>query len=119
VKNPVSWIDFANVVYLEQPAGVGFSYSNNSAGYNTGDTQSTIDNYAFVQAFLQAYPKFVGRPTYLTGECETRFLVMTFVFLTWIQLTEESTFRLLPRRFSAILRRRFTSSSQASWWEIP
>ncbi len=68
VQNPLSWHKFANVVYLEQPAGVGFSYSNNSNGYNTGDVQATIDNYAFVQNFLSAYPKFAGRSTWFNGE---------------------------------------------------
>jgi carboxypeptidase C (cathepsin A) len=45
-----------------------FADSNNSAGYNTGDVQAAIDNYVFVQAFLVAYPEFVGRQTWLAGE---------------------------------------------------
>ena len=66
--NSVGWIDFADVVYLEQPAGVGFSYSNSSDGYNTGDDIAAENNYAFVQKFLLAYPEYKDRPTYLTGE---------------------------------------------------
>jgi carboxypeptidase C (cathepsin A) len=42
-------ISIANIVYLEQPAFVGWSYSNTSSDRNTGDKRATIDNYAFVQ----------------------------------------------------------------------
>merc|ERR1719197_2335760 len=59
--NSVGWIDFADVVYLEQPAGVGFSYSNSSDGYNTGDDIAAENNYAFVQKFLLAYPEYKDR----------------------------------------------------------
>jgi len=66
--NPISWTQVANVVFLEQPAGVGFSYSNDSIGYNTNDTQAALDNFAFVEGFIQAYPQYKGRSTWLTGE---------------------------------------------------
>ena len=58
----------ANVVYLEQPAFVGFSYSNDSANRNTGDKQSTADNYVFVKEFINEYTEYQGRDTYFTGE---------------------------------------------------
>lgn len=65
--NPIAWTKIANVVYLEQPAFVGFSYSNTSSDTNTGDVQATIDNKAFVEGFLQLYPDYQGRPTWFTG----------------------------------------------------
>ncbi|KAL7603069.1 hypothetical protein Lser_V15G18171 [Lactuca serriola] len=38
----------ANVLFLESPAGVGFSYSNRSSNYMTGDNQTTKDSYTFL-----------------------------------------------------------------------
>jgi len=61
-------VNNANVLYIEQPAGVGFSYSDDPADYITNDTRAAEDNYAFLQGFLQVFPEYVGRDLWLTGE---------------------------------------------------
>ena len=104
MRNPLSWLDIANVVYLEQPAGVGFSYSNSSSGYQTGDEKSAIDNYVFVQKFLDAYPEYVGRETWLAGEsygkCDPR-LSREDVWLTQYCRQEASTCRRWRTRWAS------------------
>mmetsp|Transcript_4641 Transcript_4641/g.16333 ORF Transcript_4641/g.16333 Transcript_4641/m.16333 type:complete len:463 (+) Transcript_4641:73-1461(+) len=67
-ENHYSWNKLANVIYLEQPAGVGFSFSNNSAGYSTNDNQTASDNYTFLQGFFNEFPEFSANNLYLTGE---------------------------------------------------
>jgi len=64
-----SWTQFANVLWVEQPAFVGFSYSNSSTDRSTGDVQAALDNYKFLQMFLNSeFPEFYGRDLYFTGE---------------------------------------------------
>jgi serine carboxypeptidase-like clade 2 len=65
---PISWTSIANVLYLEQPAGVGFSYSDTPSDYTTDDNKSAKDNLVFIEQFLQAHPEFLGRDLWLTGE---------------------------------------------------
>ncbi len=67
-----SWNKRATVVWFEQPAGVGFSYSDNPADYNNyNDTVSSTDNAAFLTAFFAAYPKYQSLKLFLTSEsCE-------------------------------------------------
>ena len=66
--NEWTWTQRANVVFVEQPAGVGFSFSDTPSDYTTGDYQSARDAYLFMVGFLARYPKFANRPLYITGE---------------------------------------------------
>jgi len=75
----LSWTNIANMLYVEAPAGVGFSYSNTSSDYNTDDTKTAIDNAAFIEGFLQQYPKYIGRTLWLTGESYAGVYVPTLV----------------------------------------
>lgn len=59
----------ANVIFLDSPAGVGFSYSNTTADYNnTGDTSTATDAYTFIVNWLERFPHYKTRDLYITGE---------------------------------------------------
>jgi len=66
--NNISWTNFANVLFVEQPTGVGFSYSNTSTDYNSNDTSAALDNFAFLELFLEENPSYQGRSTWISGE---------------------------------------------------
>ena len=64
-----SWNQKANVVYVESPSGVGFSYSNKSSGYNCSDEKSAMENYLFLENFLNVFTEYGGNhEILLTGE---------------------------------------------------
>ncbi|XP_033113452.1 lysosomal protective protein-like [Anneissia japonica] len=65
--NPFRWNLLANVIYLESPAGVGFSYSSD-ATYKTTDDEVAEDNYQALQHFFLKYPNFTSNQLFLTGE---------------------------------------------------
>lgn len=59
----------ANVLFLESPAGVGFSYSNRSQDYDqNGDQHTALDNYAFLVNWLERFPEYKDRAFYIAGE---------------------------------------------------
>ena len=65
------WFFFsaANVLFLESPAGVGFSYSNRTSDYNTsGDSRTALDSYWFVINWLERFPEYKNRDFYISGE---------------------------------------------------
>ncbi|KAL0390731.1 UNVERIFIED_CONTAM: Serine carboxypeptidase II-3 [Sesamum calycinum] len=68
-RNNYAWNNVANVIFLESPAGVGFSYSNTSADYNTtGDIRTAGDAYTFLVNWLDRFPQYKDRDFYITGE---------------------------------------------------
>lgn len=38
-----------NVIYVDAPVGTGFSYSNTSEGYYSGDVKSAVLTYEFLR----------------------------------------------------------------------
>ena len=66
--NPYSWNKVANMLFVEQPAGVGFSYSDDTDDYKTGDEQAAIDNHALILAFLDRFPEVKSNPFFITSE---------------------------------------------------
>ncbi|KAL0384184.1 UNVERIFIED_CONTAM: Serine carboxypeptidase II-3 [Sesamum radiatum] len=66
--NKNGWNTVANILFLESPAGVGFSYSNTSSDYVTGDTRTAADSYTFLLNWLERFPEYKTRDFYITGE---------------------------------------------------
>ncbi|KAJ6290422.1 hypothetical protein OIU78_026203 [Salix suchowensis] len=67
--NKFSWNSVANLLFLETPAGVGFSYSNRSSDlFDTGDIRTATDSLEFLVGWMNRFPRYKNREVYLTGE---------------------------------------------------
>ncbi|XP_054626679.1 cathepsin A-like [Dunckerocampus dactyliophorus] len=66
-ENTFSWNRIANVLYLESPAGVGYSYSSDG-NYTTDDDQVAEDNYKALQSFFAKFPSFTRNDFFIFGE---------------------------------------------------
>ncbi|XP_015071486.1 serine carboxypeptidase-like 40 [Solanum pennellii] len=68
-RNNYSWNQVANLLFLESPAGVGFSYSNISSEVKSnGDRNTAIDNIIFLLNWIQRFPEYKNRDFYIAGE---------------------------------------------------
>jgi cathepsin A (carboxypeptidase C) len=67
-SNPHRWNQVANVIFLEAPAGVGFSYKDNDEDYSTDDDQVAKDNHVAIVNFFAKFPQFKTNPFFVTGE---------------------------------------------------
>jgi carboxypeptidase C (cathepsin A) len=69
-ENPNSWINAANVFFLDQPIGVGFSYSDNETehGGEGGTFAASEDIYAFMKLWYKAFPESKSLPFSIAGE---------------------------------------------------
>ncbi|KAI3522111.1 hypothetical protein L1887_11590 [Cichorium endivia] len=67
-RNDYAWNNVANVLFLESPAGVGFSYASKSFDYMTGDKQTAKDSYTFLINWLERFPEYKTQDFFITGE---------------------------------------------------
>ncbi|XP_035832841.1 serine carboxypeptidase 1-like [Helianthus annuus] len=68
-KNDYAWSNVANMLFLESPAGVGFSYSNTTSDYDDASDKNTAgDSYVFLVNWLERFPQYKSRDFYITGE---------------------------------------------------
>uniref|UniRef100_A0A1J3FNP8 Carboxypeptidase n=1 Tax=Noccaea caerulescens TaxID=107243 RepID=A0A1J3FNP8_NOCCA len=66
--NSMSWNKASNLLFVESPAGVGWSYSNRSSDYNTGDNSTAKDMLVFLLRWFDKFPELKSRELFLTGE---------------------------------------------------
>eukprot|EP01038_Epipyxis_sp_PR26KG_P014397 gene14397-19328_t len=68
-RNPSAWTSLASIVFLEQPAGVGFSYSTNHDDDNSwNDYKASKDNLMIIKQFFQRFPERANNDFYLASE---------------------------------------------------
>ncbi|XP_065631896.1 serine carboxypeptidase 24 [Quercus suber] len=67
--NEYSWNREANLLFLESPAGVGFSYTNSSSNLkDSGDKQTAEDALVFLIRWVSRFPQYKHREFYVAGE---------------------------------------------------
>ncbi|KAK1384385.1 Carboxypeptidase [Heracleum sosnowskyi] len=66
--NSKSWNKASNLLFVESPAGVGWSYSNTTSDYNCGDASTARDMYIFFINWFAKFPSYKDRDLFLTGE---------------------------------------------------
>ncbi|KAL6307995.1 serine carboxypeptidase [Sparassis latifolia] len=65
--NPYSWNEKANVFFIDQPIGVGFSYADYGEAVSTTE-EAAKDIAAFVAIFFEHFSKFKGNAFHMAGE---------------------------------------------------
>ncbi|KAL5826019.1 hypothetical protein ACOSQ3_017856 [Xanthoceras sorbifolium] len=67
--NPYRWNRAANLLFVESPVGVGFSYTNTSSDINElGDTITAKDSYSFLINWFKRFPQYKSHDFFIAGE---------------------------------------------------
>ncbi|KAL2342815.1 hypothetical protein Fmac_004100 [Flemingia macrophylla] len=69
IINEYSWNKETNMLYLETPVGVGFSYAKGGSSYkNVNDETTARDNLVFLHRWFIKFPQYRHTDLFLAGE---------------------------------------------------
>jgi carboxypeptidase C (cathepsin A) len=65
--NPYAATNTTNVLYLDNPAGVGYSYAGRNIDYIVNDQSFSLDAITFLLSFFQDWPELRSNPLFIAG----------------------------------------------------
>jgi carboxypeptidase C (cathepsin A) len=66
VANPYSWLNLANLLFIDNPAGVGYSI-NTDPTYVHNDKNTAQDTMDALVDFFAKFPEYLPNPFYISG----------------------------------------------------
>ncbi|XP_018438695.2 serine carboxypeptidase-like 12 isoform X4 [Raphanus sativus] len=78
VSTTYSWTQVANIIFLDQPVGSGFSYSRTPLD-KISDTNEVKMIHEFLQKWLNKHPQFFSNPFYVSGDSYSGKIVPALV----------------------------------------
>uniref|UniRef100_A0A1J3E7R1 Serine carboxypeptidase-like 13 n=4 Tax=Noccaea caerulescens TaxID=107243 RepID=A0A1J3E7R1_NOCCA len=79
VSTTYSWTKIANIIFLDQPVGTGFSYSKTPLADKISDTCEVKMVHEFLQKWLSKHPQFYSNPFYVAGDSYSGMIVPPLV----------------------------------------
>lgn len=80
-ENEYSWNNETNMLYIEMPAGVGYSYSTNPDEYHFTDNSTAADNLkALLFFYAFKFPELQSNELWISGESYGGIYVPTLAY---------------------------------------
>jgi hypothetical protein len=87
---PYRWNRLANMLFIEAPVGVGFSYQQ-SGNYSNNDDNTAHRNLLALEEFYIMFPSFLANDLYITGESYAGIYIPTLAE-SLLQAKESNTY---------------------------
>ena len=96
--NPYSWTEAAHVLWLDQPAGVGYSYGDEN---DYDEEMISEDAFYFLQAFFKKHPEYSENPLTVIGESYGGHYAPAIAHKIWLKNKLHSD-KLIPINLSGL-----------------
>ena len=67
-KREFAWTNDYHVIFIDQPVGTGFSFTDDDQGYARNESDVANDMFECLQQFFTLFPQYQRNKFYLTGE---------------------------------------------------
>ncbi|XP_077285407.1 venom serine carboxypeptidase-like [Arctopsyche grandis] len=81
IENPHSWHKENSLLFIDNPVGTGFSFTESDEGYATNQTIIGEQLYTFIVQFLQIFPELQEVPLYIAGESYAGKHIPSFAYV--------------------------------------
>jgi vitellogenic carboxypeptidase-like protein len=68
VPRALAWTKHFNLIYIDNPLGVGFSYTETADGFVTNEQQVGLDLFLFLEQFFTIFDNIAANPLIIAGE---------------------------------------------------
>jgi len=68
IQNPYPWTANASMLYIESPAGVGWSVGNTTADLKHSDMSQSKDAFKALESFYNKFPERLTNELFVSGE---------------------------------------------------
>ncbi|XP_047075267.1 serine carboxypeptidase-like 18 isoform X5 [Lolium rigidum] len=72
---PASWTQVSNVIFVDSPAGTGFSYDTTGNRTIPSDTIVIQQLHTFLQTWFDEHPQFLPNPFYVAGDSYSGIII--------------------------------------------
>ena len=76
-----SWLDSMSLLYLDNPVGTGFSFTESVQGYATNQNDVAKNLYNSLQQFFTLFSEYQNNDFYITGESYAGKYILAIGFL--------------------------------------
>ncbi|KAH0557465.1 hypothetical protein KQX54_006447 [Cotesia glomerata] len=80
-KRQYSYSSNYNLIYIDSPVGIVYSFTDNNHGYARTESKVYKDLYSGLLQFYQLFPELQGNPLFNSGECYAGKYIPAFSYL--------------------------------------
>ncbi|XP_038209271.1 venom serine carboxypeptidase-like [Zerene cesonia] len=68
IQRPITWASDYSLLFLDQPVGAGYSFTQNDRGYTDNEDDVGEQMHEFLVQFLELFPELKEAPLFIAGE---------------------------------------------------
>lgn len=72
---PAAWTKVSNIIFVDAPAGTGFSYATTDNGFVPNDTMVVHHLHIFLGKWFDEHPQFLLNPLYIAGDSYSGIII--------------------------------------------